>query len=365
MSDPRALRYEPYESLDGRPHVMVDGACRPGSVLTLSHWPQSPTPRLLARDVSAAIVLQYLRCRPSPPGRRRRSGALERELQTALAAGAAAEAVTNDHFDEDGLMSVFALVEPAAALERDELVEDVATCGDFGVVRSRAAAAVAFAIDALADEEAGAEAGTSERYGAVLPRVTELLEHPERFGRYSAEALAGFDEGRRAIEGGEVVVTEAVGADLAVVERSSRSDRRLPGAAGGMPVHPAAVHSATAASRILAIDGSFCELYLRYEGWVRTVSRHVPLRPDLEPLAELLAAEEPSGIRWEADSVGAIVPRLHPASDGRTEIEPSRLVEVVGDYLMRAEPAWDPFREASAYIPLGERLGYSSGYGER
>ncbi|MGH9299811.1 MAG: DUF6687 family protein, partial [Acidimicrobiales bacterium] len=54
------LAYAPYESLDDRPHVMVDGAARASSILTLSHWPQSPTPKLLARDLSVEIVLQFL-----------------------------------------------------------------------------------------------------------------------------------------------------------------------------------------------------------------------------------------------------------------------------------------------------------------
>ncbi len=54
---PLSLPYAAYEELGERPHVMVDGAARPGSVLTLSHWPQSPTPSTLARDLSTEIVL--------------------------------------------------------------------------------------------------------------------------------------------------------------------------------------------------------------------------------------------------------------------------------------------------------------------
>ena len=57
----RVLPYLPVEELEGRPHVIVDGAARSGSVLTLSHWPQSPTPVGLARDLSAEIVFAFLR----------------------------------------------------------------------------------------------------------------------------------------------------------------------------------------------------------------------------------------------------------------------------------------------------------------
>jgi len=359
-----ALPYEPYESLDERPHVMVDGAARPSSVLTLSHWPQSPTPPELARDVSASIVFAYLRLVVSSGGRGPVSGSSA--LRRAIGRGRLAEAVTNDHFDEDGLVSVFALVDPEAAFARADLLAAVATCGDFGVVDATEAARIAFAIAPLAEAEAGAGAGTSERYQAVLPRMGELVEHAGRFEAYFAGQLRELELGRAAIEGGEVTITEHPELDLAVVARA-RSPRssggRLPGAEGGLPVHAAALHSATAASRVIAFDGPWCECYLRYEGWVKTVSRRLPLRPDLGPLAACLTAEEPSGLAWEADDVGAIVTHLRPGGDGRSEIDPARIVALGSDYLASAEPAWDPWRPGGGYIPPQERPGYASSYG--
>ncbi len=349
------LPYEPHESLSERPHIMVDGAARPSSVLTLSHWPQSPTPALLARDVSAASVLEYLRLVASG-GNGVGFGRAGRPLREALAAGGAAEAVTNDHFDEDGLMSVFALVDPATALGNRRLIEAVATCGDFGVVSEEEVAHIAFAVAPLAEEEAGAGSGTSERYRAMLPRLSELLEHPGRFERFWAAESMELAAGKAAIERGEVVITEEGELDLAVVERQpGRSGARIPGAGGGLAVHAAAVHSLTPASRIVAFDGEWCECYLRYEGWVRTVSRRVPLRPDLAPLASRLTAEEPSGVEWEANGVGAIVARLRPAGEGRTEMAPPHIVTLVREYLASADPAWDPWRRGGGYIPAADR----------
>ncbi len=360
-----ALPYEPQESLSERPHIMVDGAARPSSVLTLSHWPQSPTPAFLARDVSAASVLEYVRLAASG-GASGGLGRAGRPRRAAIAAGATAEAVTNDHFDEDGLMSVFALVDPATAFGKRPLVEAVATCGDFGVVSEEEVAHIAFAIAPLAESEAGAGSGTSERYQATLPRLGELLEHPGRFERFWAAESMELAAGRAAIERGEVVVTEHGELDLAVVERQpSRRGARIAGAGGGLPVHAAAVHSLTSASRIVAFDGDWCECYLRYEGWVRTVSRRVPLRPDLAPLASRFTAEEPSGVEWEANGVGAIVARLRPAGEGRTEMAPSRIVTLVREYLASAEPAWDPWRRGGGYIPATERAGYRASYGGR
>jgi hypothetical protein len=363
---PSSLPFEPYEAASGRPHVMVDGAARESSVLTLSHWPESPTPPALARDVSADIVLEYLEVASAWNSGGRLPGGL-RSAGRAVAAAAAAECVTNDHFDEDGLMSVFALVDPRRALDHAEQIVDVASCGDFGVVRSEVAAQVSFAVMPMAAAEAGAGAGTSACYGAVLPLVPELLERPDRFERYWATEAEELAIGRSALAVGDVEIVEHRDCrlDLAVVTRlgpaAALSGReRAAGASGGLPIHAVAVHSATTASRILAFDGEWCELYLRYEGWVRFASRRVPLRPDLGPLALLLSAEEPSGVLWEANGVGAIVGRLRPGGDGRTEIAPHRVESVVADYLAHEPPAWDPWRAGGAYIPDSERAGYVS-----
>ncbi len=394
------LPFAPSESVADRPHVMVDGAALPSSVLTLSHWPQSPTPVLLARDVSAATVIAYLgyakggdsrgALRRAGLAERREvagwpglAGRKERELRAVMARARTAQVVTNDHFDEDGLMSVFALLDPEVALANSALIEAVATCGDFGVVLDDTAAAISFAIRPLAEEEAGPGAPASAFYESVLERVGELLEHPERYERYFGPELHELTAGRKAIERGEVVITEMSDLDLAVVERRAPTGGgataswsadvgeaaaaaagpwsgadRPPGAARGLPVHAAAVHSATRATRILAFDGARCELYLRYEGWVKTVSRAVPLRPDLAPLAARLSSEEPSSIEWEADGVAAVEPRLRPGGDGRTEIDPARVVALVREYLASGAPAWDPWRPGTAHIPEHERERY-------
>jgi hypothetical protein len=350
------LGYAAYEALEERPHVMVDGAARRSSVVTLSHWPQSPTPQVLARDLSVEIALEYVRLATgrASSGRRARP-----QVLGLLAAGRQAEAVTNDHFDEDGVMSVLALVDPEFSLGHERLLVDAASCGDFGVVTSDVGANIAFAIGPLAEQEAGAGASTSERYLAVLPRIRDLVEHPERYEALWHEEMRVFMAGRAAIERGDVVITDDV-ADLAIVTRgnpeglgpraAAAGTTRLIGASGGLPVHAASVHSATSSSRVLSFDGPRCELYLRYEGWVRYISRPVPLRPDLEPLASELTSLEPGPVIWEANPVGAIVGRLRPSADSVTDLAPEVIAERVRSYLLDAPPAWDPFRSGGSYV---------------
>ena len=366
-----ALPYLPVEELDGRPHVIVDGSPRSGTVLTLSHWPQSPTPVGLARDLSAEIVFAFLRASRAGDGPGTAQARVGRhssrlELTSAIAGARWAEAVTNDHFDEDGFVSLLAVTDPDFALSHEELLVDVASCGDFGVVRSRRAAQIAFAIGPIGEEAGEAPPApadrpgslTGPRYRAALERAVELVEHPEHFRHHWEEQDAALAASQAALEAGAVTIDEVPEVDLAVVRRvaggACGSGGPEAGLCGGLALHEVALHSATSASRILAFNGGRCELYLRYESWVRYVSRMVPLRPDLEPLAGQLSAAEPSGSRWVADGVGSLVSRLRPAS-GVTELAPAVVQLMVVAYLKHAPGAWDPFRSGGALVPVGER----------
>jgi hypothetical protein len=357
------LGYSPIEAVAERPHVMVDGAPRPGAVVTLSHWPQSPTPRVLARDLSVEMALEYARYALGlVSSRRHDETATFVEL---LALGRTAEAVTNDHFDEDGLLSVVALVDPEMALEHEALVVAAASCGDFGVLPldppglEEAAAEVAFAIGPLAEQEAGTGAGTSQRYLAVLPRVGDLLANPASYAPFWHEEMQLYRAGRLALERGAVTCDTDPALDLACVRRLV--PQGVVGAAGGLPVHAAAVHSATPATRVLTFDGAKCELYLRYESWIRFVSRSVPLRPDLTALAGELTALEPGSVTWEANGVGSIVCRMRPDGTGETELAPEVIEERVRAYLLTAPGAFDPFAAGGPYV--GPSSGRAGGVG--
>jgi hypothetical protein len=368
----RALPYVPVEELEGRPHVIVDGSPRSGTVLTLSHWPQSPTPVALARDLSAEIVFAFLlaaRGDENPAtacgGGGRRGSPVD--LAAAIAGAGSAEAVTNDHFDEDGLVSILAMTDPEFALGHQALLVEVASCGDFGVVGSREAARIAFAIGAMGEQATQAPRISAERpgswsgpgYRAVLERVTELVEHPERFQIYWGDQDAALADAQADLQSGAVVIEEVPEVDLAVVRRVAGVERSGLDTEIAVPravaVHEVAIHSATSASRILAFNEGRCELYLRYESWVRYTSRKIPLRPDLEPLAEQLSAAEPSGSRWVADGVGSLVSRMTPESDAKTELDPNFVLQMIVAFLKRAPGAWDPFRSGGALVPVGER----------
>ncbi len=112
MSEARspALKFAPYTELAGAPNVVVDGSPTDGTVLCLTHWPGIAAPAEFAADLSAQMAFAYL-------------GAFDRHD--------GAHAVSNNHFDQDGLVSLHALSAPEAALARRELLIEVARAGDF------------------------------------------------------------------------------------------------------------------------------------------------------------------------------------------------------------------------------------------
>ena len=158
-----------YHRLGDTPNVIVDGSPTASTRLTLSHWPGSPTPTALQDDLSAQIAFHAL---DSP------------DVLHGI------EVVSNNHFDQDGLASAYALIDPQAALARRAQVIDVASAGDFAVFEDRASMRIAMALAAYDDPDrsplgqsafgGGYEDQCAALYEGLLPKFTELLDHPDR-----------------------------------------------------------------------------------------------------------------------------------------------------------------------------------------
>jgi hypothetical protein len=329
------LRFVPDADTTDVPNVVVDGAANAGTVLTLSHWPGSPTPRDLLEDLSAQIALR----------------ALDEPVRFD-----GVDVVTNNHFDQDGLASVYALAFPDEARARRDQVVDVARAGDFGAFAHRDSARISFAIAAYDDPDAsplGRELFSKPYdeqcaifYTELLPRFGELLDHPDRWQALWEHEDAHLGESITAIEQGVVRIEERPELDLAVVtvpehwaaQVTHRFTQRWTEA-----VHPMAVDNATERTRVLLVQGRSYRLELRYETWVMFVSGPVAPRPDLRDLARHLDALETGGARWEAEPPGALTPRLSVAGDGESSLEPEHVRREVERFLASAPAAWDPY----------------------
>lgn len=328
LSAMHAFRFRPYGELDGEPNVVVDGSPAEGTVLTISHWPGTPAPPALHADLSAEMAFLALQ-------------------HPELLAGA--DLVSNNHFDQDGLAGVFALVDPEEAVARQARLVDVAGAGDFAVYRDRDAARISMVVAAYADPARSPlelpgdyPSMCAALYEELLPRVPELCDHPERFRSLWEDEDAALAASEAAIESGAVRIEEVPALDLAVVTLP-------PGAPDGgghrfggewaSGLHPMAVHNAT--SRF-AVPTSFGLAY-RYETWVQYRSRRPRPRVDLAPLASELNAEESSGGTWVFDGAAALTPRLHLQPAIGSSLSPDDFRRRVERALRESPPAWDPY----------------------
>jgi hypothetical protein len=318
---PERMRFVPYADAASVPHVIVDGAPTAGTVLTLSHWPKSGTPAALRADTSAEIVFNYLD-RPD--------------------VHVEAEGVSNNHFDEDGLIGIFALLQPALASRFRALLRDVARVGDFGVYRSRNGARIACMLAAYANPKtsplprstfSGAYPQVAASlYRELLPVLPHLITHVEDYQALWESDDRALSEGEAWLDGGIVSVEPKPDLDLAIV--------RVP---LDVPVpHEMALNTRTPYSRLIVVRGQSIELRYRYEGWVQFTSRPVAPRVDLGPLAAQLNADETHG-RWVFDGVDEITPRLHLDGGAATSIPADAVVARMEEALRSGQPAWNPY----------------------
>jgi hypothetical protein len=327
-----SFRFRVFDDCVDVPNVVVDGAPGPATVLALTHWPGIAQPPGLGDDLSAQMAFRYLH-RPvaHPP----------------------ASVVTTNHFDQDGLVSVFALCEPASALEHEDLLVDLAAAGDFATYRDRRAARASMALWAYADPARSPiashftgpySAKAAALYEATLPLVLPLLTDPDRFRELWAEEDEHLAAGERAVADGRVVIRERPDVELALVivpdEERGRWGHRF-GHESFAGVHPMAVHNASRCARLLVGHGRRWRFVDRYETWVQYHSRPQPRRVDMAPVAERLTALETGPVSWQAQPPSALVPQL--SHDGESSLPAATIEAAIVEHLRTAPAAWEPF----------------------
>ena len=313
------MKYDAYGELAETPHVVVDGSAQRSTVLTLSHWPGAATPEALRRDLSAEIAFAYL----DHP-----------ELHVDV------EYVTNNHFDQDGLVGVFALTEPESALTRREHLIDVARAGDFSCFRERDAARAAIALANLAVATDG------DAYESVLPQLLDVVDHVGRYRDHWESQDAHITETELATANGTIRIEERPELDLAIVTVPDSWHERVVqqfGTVASSAAHPYAVHNATDRFAVLTCSGTAPQIEYRYETWVHYVSRRPRPRVDLTALAAELTAEDNGSGTWTFDGVDALSPRLHLVGAHDTTVTAERFTQRVLDELAVARSTWSPY----------------------
>jgi len=332
---PPMPEFVPYGDIGNRPNIIVDGAPLPSTVLTLSHWPNNATPNPLKRDTSTATVFAYL----DHP---------EYHIDVS--------SVSNNHFDEDGLFSMFALCRPDVALDHRELLVDASMAGDFGVCKQRDAARLCFTVELFASDTvsplpAATFAGCERQriaalYQEMLSRLPALLTGLDELEPFWREQDEHLDESEAWLDAGDVTIEEIADSDMAVVRIPDGLERRTlrrylrPEQA---VIHPFAVNSRTAANRIVTLQGNCRQLEYRYESWLQLATRRPLFRADLAGLCDELNNLETAPGHWRCDAVTEIVPRLYLEGTRDSGIPEEEFITRLRRYLAKAPPAWDPY----------------------
>ncbi len=294
------MRFEFYtDALENIPKLSVDGTV--DNAIHFSHWQGNATPAELKADTSTEIALNLV----ASPNR------------TALTNGI--ELVTNNHFDTDGVLSVWTVLTGERALAYRDLLIAAAEAGDFSEHSSDDGVRVSIAIQGsdqaspnnddgspLARLIAGEEVDDDARaYDLVLPEVERLLtnindyEHLWREGWNSvAAAIESFDRGKSS-------VSEHSGISLITLAPE------LFDGAGFRPTRHAAPYTAISKFArgelyLIAIPtsgGWFYRLDYPYYSWADTVVRPRIKRRDLTGVLQLLNSKESNREgRWQTDN---------------------------------------------------------------
>lgn len=338
---PNPVRYCPYSQLGEQPNIVVDGQAQGATELTLSHWPWNSTPDGLLRDTSTDIVFAYL-ARP--------------DLWVDI------PLVSNSHFDEDGLLSMYALVDPANALAHRELMIGASRAGDFAIYSDPDAAKLAFVLAGWFDPAttplpqqifAGSAAEqVAGLYTHMLRELPALLaDIPAQKHHWEAE-WEHLQQSEQAIADGRVVIDEIPELELAIVRipdnMPARTLRRYL-TRWQRSVHPFAVHNVTQCTRLVWLKGSSIEFQYRYESWIQLASRRPAPRIDLAGLADKLAVRETGGGEWVFEGVGEVAPRLYHKGSCRSSLGGDKFLTLLTDWLRTQPSAWDPYTKDPDY----------------
>jgi hypothetical protein len=134
------------------PAISCDGLV-PGAALDLTHWQGNRTPSQYKADTSTEIALKFV---GSPEAVDRWANAV----------------VVNNHFDTDGLLSIWVLLEPEQAMAHRDLLVAAAEAGDFD---EWPALDRGLWLDAAIRVLGSGAADDAHAYQTVLPELPELI----------------------------------------------------------------------------------------------------------------------------------------------------------------------------------------------
>ena len=294
------MRFEFYsEAIAAEPKLSVDGTV--DTAIHFSHWKGNETPVSVKADTSTEIALNVV----AAPNRDQLTRGID--------------LVTNNHFDTDGVLSVWTMLNGERALQlRDKLIA-AAEAGDFCELSTADAVRASIVIQGsdsptdksgspLARQLAGEEVTDEERaFELVLPHVERVITDTNAFEELWRESWMRIEAALESFAKGGSRVEEDTQARLSVVMLAPE----VFGAIGFDPYHHSAPFTAIshhARGQLFLIatplnDGWAYRIDYPYYSWAETVVRPSVPRRDFSALVnQLNEREQGTSGRWQIDN---------------------------------------------------------------
>jgi hypothetical protein len=294
------MRFEFYsDAIANTPKLSVDGTV--DNAIHFSHWNGNQTPESVKADTSTETVLNVV----AAPNRN--------ELTRGI------DLVTNNHFDTDGVLSVWSMLTGERALDlRDRLIA-AAEAGDFSEFSSVDGVRASIVIQGsdspidksgspLAQQLAGKEiTDEAQAYVLVLPHIEHVIKHTGQYEPLWRDSWARIERALDSFAKGTSHVEEIDDVKLSVVSLAPE----IFGPSGFDPLRDAAPFTAIShhARGELFLIATPCKnswayrIDYPYYSWAETVVRPKIVRRDLsQVLKQLNDLEQNASARWKVDS---------------------------------------------------------------
>ncbi|HLG21473.1 MAG TPA: DUF6687 family protein [Candidatus Manganitrophaceae bacterium] len=315
------------DSMKGVAKISVDGLV-PQSY-HLSHWKGNNTPAPLKADTSTEIALRYL-SHPNPK-----------------IFFPQVHIITNNHFDTDGLLAVWALLNPKKAEPMAARLIHAAEAGDFCSFSSEEGVQMNLLIQAFyaSDEspfipQLAGYPGPKEAffYKTLLPLLPDLFRKKDEYRALWREAYDEILQSMELFEKGIIGVEEYEQERLSVVIDERR------------PARQATDHHCQGNLFLVIedrerVEGGFgYELEYRYYAWADTVTRPPIVMIPMESLAEHLNRHEgPADGKWMTrDYAGRSMTSVLKFTDEKgtrclSRLYPEQVIQLVLSHLRQKE----------------------------
>lgn len=293
------MRFEFYsDAIAAEPKLSVDGTV--DNAIHFSHWKGNKTSASVKADTSTEIALNVV------------AAANRDQLTQGI------DLVTNNHFDTDGVLSVWSMLNGERALESREKLISAAEAGDFCELSTTDGVRASIVIQGsdsptdksgspLARQLAGKDITDEARaYELVLPHVERVITETNAFEELWRESWAQIEAALDSFAKGASRVEEDTNAGLSVVTLAPE----VFGARGFDPeLHSAPFtaisHHARGELFLIATplgDGWTYRIDYPYYSWAETVMRPAVARRDFSSLVrQFNDLDQSTTGRWQID----------------------------------------------------------------